>query len=128
MATRSSITGDDRNPGWTEAEIEGYFATYLGVEQVIWLDGQFGGNEDITDQHIDGFVKFASGNTIVTMSNPDLAYWYVDAQDRNKIAQAENTEGTPYTRVNLLWHSYSLRGHLKSCLGFVHSSVRGGTQ
>ena len=87
MATRSSITGDDRNPGWTEAEIEGYFATYLGVKQVIWLDGQFGGNEDITDQHIDGFVKFASGNTIVTMSNPDLAYWYVDAQDRNMIAQ-----------------------------------------
>ena len=93
MATRSSITGEDRNPGWTEAEIEDYFATYLGVEQVIWLDGQFGGNEDITDQHIDGFVKFASGNTIVTMSNPDLAYWYVDAEDRIQIAQAENTEG-----------------------------------
>lgn len=101
MATRSSITGDDRNPGLTETEIEGYFAAYLGVEQVIWLDGQFGGSEDITDQHIDGFVKFAGGNTIVTMSNPDLAYWYVDAQDRNKIAQAENAAGTPYIRVNL---------------------------
>ena len=123
MATRSSITGDDRNPGWTEAEIEGYFATYLGVEQVIWLDGQFGGNEDITDQHIDGFVKFASGNTIVTMSNPDLAYWNVDAQDRNKIAQAENTEGTPYTRVNLPLTQNTVQTTWGMDLGFRSSYV-----
>jgi agmatine deiminase len=123
MATRSSITGDDRNPGWTEAEIEGYFATYLGVEQVIWLDGQFGGNEDITDQHIDGFVKFASGNTMVTMSNPDLAYWYVDAQDRNKISQAENTEGTPYTRVNLPLTQNTVQTTWGMDLGFRSSYV-----
>ena len=43
MATRSSITGEDRNPDLTESEIEAYLSTYLGVEQIIWLDGQFGG-------------------------------------------------------------------------------------
>ena len=101
MATRSSITGADRNPDLTESEIEAYFTTYLGVEQVIWLDGQFGGNEDITDQHIDGFVKFVGGHTIVTMNDADLAYWYVSSEDRNIIDQAINANGLPYSRVNL---------------------------
>jgi agmatine deiminase len=87
------------------------------------LDGQFGGNEDITDQHIDGFVKFASGNTIVTMSNPDLTYWYVDEQDRNKITQAENTEGTPYTRVNLPLTQNTVQTTWGMDLGFRSSYV-----
>ena len=101
MATRSSITGEDRNPDLTESEIEAYFNTYLGIEQVIWLDGQYGGNEDITDQHIDGFVKFVGDHTLVTMNNADLAYWYVSSGDRDIIDQASNVDGTPYTRVNL---------------------------
>ena len=83
MATRSSITGEDRNPGLTESEIEAYLNTYLGVEQIIWLDGQYGGNEDITDQHIDGFVKFVGDHTLVTMNNADLAYWYVSLRPRH---------------------------------------------
>ncbi|MEZ7838317.1 MAG: agmatine deiminase family protein [Flavobacteriales bacterium] len=58
MLTRSSITGDDRNPNLTEEEIENYMTTYLGLTNFIWLDGMFGGWEDITDQHIDGFAKF----------------------------------------------------------------------
>jgi len=101
MATRSSITGEDRNPDLTESEIEAYFNTYLGVEQIIWLDGQFGGNEDITDQHIDGFVKFVGSHTLVTMNDADLAYWYVSPADRDIIDQASNADGTPFIRVNL---------------------------
>lgn len=101
MATRSSITGTDRNPGLTEEEIEAFFSMYLGAEQIVWLDGQFGGLEDITDQHIDGFVKFTGDNTMVTMSNPDLAYWYVSASDRDILDGAENVNGIPYMRVNL---------------------------
>jgi len=101
MATRSSITGDDRNPGLTEAEIESYLETYLGVSQIIWLDGHYGGEEDITDLHIDGFVKFANNNVLVTMDDSDLDYWYVDSDDRAIIDSAVNHEGIPYTRINL---------------------------
>ena len=101
MATRSSITQDDRNPDLTESEIEAYLSEYLGIEQFIWLDGQFGGSEDITDQHIDGFVKFVGSHTIVTMNNDDLEYWYVSASDRAIIDIAENVDGASYERVNL---------------------------
>jgi len=123
MATRSSVTGDDRNPGLTEADIESYFETYLGIEQVIWLDGQYGGNEDITDQHIDGFVKFAGGNTMVTMDDADLAYWYVSSADRNIIDQAANANGIPYTRVNLPLTQYPVETTWGLNLGFRSSYV-----
>ena len=48
MATRTSITGPDRNPDLTEAQIEDYLQEYLGVTNFVWLDGQFGGLDDIT--------------------------------------------------------------------------------
>lgn len=123
MATRSSITGDDRNPGLTESEIETYFNAYLGIQQVIWLDGQYGGNEDITDQHIDGFVKFVGGNTLVTMDDADLAYWYVSSTDRDIIDQASNANGTPYTRVNLPLTQYPVQTTWGQNLGFRSSYV-----
>ena len=123
MATRSSITGDDRNPGLTETEIEAYLSQYLGVQQIIWLDGQFGGDEDITDQHIDGFVKFAGDHTLVTMNNADLAYWYVSVGDRNIIDQAENAEGTIYTRVNLPLTQFPVQTTWGQSVGFRSSYV-----
>ena len=39
---------------------ENYLTSYLGVTNFIWLDGAFGGLLDITDMHIDGFVKFVN--------------------------------------------------------------------
>lgn len=123
LATRSSITGDDRNPGLTEAEIENYLSQYLGVQQIIWLDGQFGGSEDITDQHIDGFVKFVGNHTLVTMNDADLAYWYVSATDRNIIDQASNLEGVPYTRVELPLTQYPVQTTWGQSVGFRSSYV-----
>ena len=123
MATRSSITGEDRNPDLTESEIEAYLTTYLGVEQVIWLDGQFGGNEDITDQHIDGFVKFVGGHTLVTMNDADLAYWYVSSEDRNIIDEAINANGLPYSRVNLPLTQEPVQTTWGKSIGFRSSYV-----
>jgi agmatine deiminase len=101
MATRSSITGADRNPGWTEAQIEDYMEEYLGVTNFVWLDGMFGGLEDVTDQHIDGFAKFHGNNTIVTMSHIDLSYWYVSVSDIAVLYNSANTDGVQYEIVVL---------------------------
>ena len=123
IATRSSITGEDRNPELTEAEIEDYLSQYLGAQQIIWLDGEFGGTEDITDQHIDGFVKFVGNHTLVTMNDADLAYWYVGTGDRNIIDQAANTEGTPYQRVNLPLTQFPVQTTSGQNVGFRSSYV-----
>jgi len=54
MATRSSVTHSSRNPGLTEAQIENYLTSNMGITNFIWLDGVYG--SEITDMHIDGFV------------------------------------------------------------------------
>jgi len=101
MMTRSSVSAADRNPNLTETQIENYMTTYLGLTNFIWLDGQFGGNLDITDMHIDGFAKFIDSTIIVTMSNADLTYWGLSSQDIATLTSATNINGTPYTYVTL---------------------------
>ena len=101
ILTRSAITGADRNPNLTEEQIEDYMTTYLGVSNFIWLDGAFGGLDDITDMHIDGFVKFLNMDTIVTMSNSDLTYWGLSIQDIVTLNSATNVNGSPYFFITL---------------------------
>jgi hypothetical protein len=97
MATRSSVTHSSRNPSLTEAQIEDTLTTYMGITKFIWLDGVYG--QDITDMHIDGYVKFANDSTIVTMDSTDLDYWYVSGPEIDIIYNATNTSGDSYNIV-----------------------------
>lgn len=97
IATRSAVTHWSRNPGLTEAQIENYMSTYLGFTKFIWLDGVYG--QDITDHHIDGFVKFANDSTIVTMDSTDLDYWMVTESEMDLIYDATNVNNEPYDIV-----------------------------
>jgi len=99
FATRSSVTHSSRNPSLTEAQIEDTLTTYMGITKFIWLDGIYG--QDITDQHIDGFVKFANDSTIITMDSTDLAYWYVNPAEIDTIHNATNTNNDPYIVVTV---------------------------
>lgn len=99
IATKSAILNKNRNPNMTQAQAEANFTKYLGVTNFIWLDGVAG--LEITDMHIDGFVKFANKNTLVTMSEDDLLNWEVPAKDIDKIYLAKNKDGVAYNIVNL---------------------------
>jgi agmatine deiminase len=99
MATRSSITHPSRNPNLSETEIEQYLTTYMGITKFIWLDGVYG--VEITDMHIDGFVKFANDSTIVTMNNADLIYWYVTPNEIDLIYNATNVDDEAFEIVKL---------------------------
>ncbi|MCS7480327.1 agmatine/peptidylarginine deiminase [Umezawaea endophytica] len=63
IATESSIVNDNRNPGRTRAELEADLKALLGVSEVIWFPGVRGA--DITDGHIDGFVRFTGPGAVV---------------------------------------------------------------
>jgi len=97
MATRSSVTHSSRNPGLTETQIENYLSTNMGISNFIWLDGVYG--SEITDMHIDGFVKFANDSTIVTFNNSDLQYWELSLQDIETLLNAKNISGVAYNFV-----------------------------
>jgi len=97
FATRSSVTDSSRNPTLSETEIENYLTTFMGIDRFIWLDGVVG--QDITDMHIDGFVKFANDSTIVTMDSTDLDYWLVNPAEIETIYGATNANGNSYQLV-----------------------------
>ncbi len=101
MATRSSTLENERNPNLTQAEFESVLTTHLGVTKFIWLDGAYGGQDDITDMHIDGFARFGLNHTLVTMSRSDLSYWGLSGADINTLYQASNINGAPYRFVPL---------------------------
>ena len=99
MATRSSITHSSRNPNLTEQQIEDSLTRYAGFTNFIWLDGVYG--LEITDMHIDGFVKFADENTIVTMDSLDLVYWDVPSNDIGTLYAGTNATGSSYNFIYL---------------------------
>lgn len=94
MAKRSSILNNNRNPGWTQAEVEEYFTTYLGVTNFIWLEGVKGG--DITDDHIDGTARFVNGNTIITYTPAES-----DPDEYAILSNATDVNGNLYDIVHL---------------------------
>ncbi len=99
LATRSSVTHSSRNPNLTEQQIEGYLSDYMGFSKFIWLDGVYG--SEITDQHIDGFARFANDTTIVTLNAADLTYWEVTLADQAVLNNATNVNNEPYTFVTV---------------------------
>ncbi len=101
MATRSSILEPDRNPGLSEAELEGVLAHHLGIDNFIWLDGRPGGDADITDTHIDGFARFGDSGTLVTMRRGALRYWGLSHADVDTLYDAADAGGVPYSLVYL---------------------------
>lgn len=106
MACKSSIISQSppnsvRNPGMTQSQAETIFTQYLGVTKFIWLDGNVGDPNDVTDFHIDGFAKFLNDDTLVTMNNADLTYWGASASDIATLYGASNANSIVYTKVYL---------------------------
>ena len=97
MATRSSITHASRNPNLSETQIENYLTTNMGITKFIWLDGVYG--QEITDMHIDGVMKFANENTIVTMNNTDLLYWGLLQTDIDILYAATDINNEAYNFI-----------------------------
>jgi agmatine deiminase len=59
----------ERNPGFTKADYEKYFAQYLGVSKTVWLEG--GVNGDDTHGHIDDAARFVAPGVVVAVLDED---------------------------------------------------------
>jgi agmatine deiminase len=70
-----------RNPGYHREDYEQVFATYLGIEKVMWLGQGIAGDD--THGHVDDITRFVAPNTIVTMIEPN-------SKDKNHVPLQEN--------------------------------------
>ncbi|MDP4797898.1 MAG: agmatine deiminase family protein [Crocinitomicaceae bacterium] len=128
MACKSSIISQSppnsiRNPGMTQSQAESVFTQYLGVTKFIWLDGNVGDPNDVTDFHIDGFAKFLNSDTLVTMNNADLVYWGASTSDISTLYGASNTNNTVYTKVYLPLTQNNVATTIGNNLGYKGSYV-----
>lgn len=69
IITRSCVLNDNRNPGWTQGEVEAELARLLGIRKVIWLPGIAG--RDITDGHTDFYARFVRPGVVVAALDED---------------------------------------------------------
>ena len=97
IITRSSVLNPNRNPGWTEAQVEDELYTTLGIEKVIWTDGIMG--MDITDAHIDFYARFASPGVVVAAreNDPSLDDYTVTRQVIADLQGATDAHGRQLT-------------------------------
>ena len=108
IITRSSVINPNRNPGWTEANVEDELYTTLGIEKVIWTEGIIG--KDITDAHIDFYARFTSpGVVVVARENDATIYDYnVTRQVIADLEGATDARGRTLT-VHILDNPSTLR-------------------
>lgn len=121
MATKSAVLNRNRNPVLTQQQAEKILKQYLGVTNFIWLDGRPG--LDVTDQHIDGFARFGSPSTIVTMNEADLLEFQVRQTDIGKILNAKDKNGKPYTFLKVPLTKFNVKTTNGKDLGYQGSYV-----
>lgn len=100
FSTLSCVNNDNRTPDFSLEEIEAYLRQYYGVTNFVWLDGVAG--MDITDNHIDGFIKVVDETLIIAAEEYNLNPEELDEDDDAKrLLTAKNAFGEPYEFIFL---------------------------
>ncbi|MGA1362103.1 MAG: agmatine deiminase family protein [Ilumatobacteraceae bacterium] len=112
MVTRTVQLDPDRNPGWTQQQVEDELSRTLGVSKVIWLErgltrdyGEFG-----TSGHVDILATFAVDGSVLVHdqrdpSHPDHA---VSREIVDVLSRSVDAAGQPLRVVPV---PAPLRGH-----------------
>ncbi|MDR9391665.1 MAG: agmatine deiminase family protein [Trueperaceae bacterium] len=96
LATRTSLLGDVRNPGWDAARTEAALRDQVGAERVVWLEG--GLVDDHTDGHVDTVARFVGPDAValVVPDADDAANGAAARANRAALAAAATADGRPY--------------------------------
>jgi len=81
LTTESCLLNPNRNPDFGREEIEEVLRQYLGVKQILWLNG--GLQDDDTDGHVDNIACFARPGVVMALNSSD-------PQDGNYAVLADN--------------------------------------
>lgn len=65
LTTKSCLLNRNRNPHYTQEEIEQYLMQFYGIDQILWLESGIEGDD--TDGHIDDLTRFVNENSVVTI-------------------------------------------------------------
>lgn len=126
LTTRSCFPNPNRNPGWTEAEIEQELKAMLGADKVIWLPGNV--EETETDGHVDGIAVFAAPG-VVLVEGADDPYdpWHAIKQANiDALRAATDAKGRKLRLIELPEADESCMIGDRFCLSYVNAYLCNG--
>jgi agmatine deiminase len=80
ITTEQCLLNKNRNPEFSQVQIEGNLKDYLGVNKIIWLKN---GTDEGTDGHIDNIACFAAPGKILALSCSDKQDTFYDKINEN---------------------------------------------
>jgi agmatine deiminase len=95
LTTTSCLLNPNRNPDLDRTAIENALCTWLGVAQLLWLEGDMAGDD--TDGHIDNLARFVTPETVVAAVEADPTdVNYAPLQDNlERLRSMTTRDGTP---------------------------------
>lgn len=101
LTTKACLLNKNRNPKYTQIEIEQILCDYFNVQKILWLDDGIIGDD--TDGHIDDIARFVDENTILTVveENKDDANYAILQENLETLKGFTNLEGKPFNIITL---------------------------
>lgn len=70
LTSKSCLLNKNRNPQYSQEEIENFLMDYYGQDQVLWVDDGIIGDD--TDGHVDDTIRFVNQDTVVTVIEENI--------------------------------------------------------
>jgi len=101
LTTKECLLSRQRNPSFTQSDIEQLLFDQLGSDRIIWLEHGYLAGDD-TDSHIDNLARFCNPTTIAYASceNDDEHYSALNKME-HELKQLKTKDGKPYQLVPL---------------------------
>lgn len=102
LTTTECLLEENRNPQYSQQEIEDILKKNFGAKRVLWLNNGYLAGDD-TDSHIDTLARLCNENTIayVGCNNPQDEHFEALQKMRTELEQFTTKNGTPYNLVEL---------------------------
>ncbi|MBK8816936.1 MAG: agmatine deiminase family protein [Methylococcaceae bacterium] len=102
LTTRQCLLNPNRNPNFSQQEIEQVLIDHLGISRFLWLDQESLDGDD-TDAHIDTLARFCSETTIAYTSCEDTEdHHYAGLKNmESQLSTLRTQDNNPYNLVAL---------------------------
>ena len=102
LTTSQCLCHHNRNPQYSQEEIENKLKQHLGAKRILWLDHGYLAGDD-TDSHIDMLARFVNQNTIVYVQCNDQEDEHYQALEKmqTQLQSFKDSQGNPYTLIPL---------------------------
>ena len=126
LTTRSCFPNANRNPDWSEAEIEQELKDMLGADKVIWLPGNV--EETETDGHVDGIATFVAPGHVLMEGEGSADHPFRDINLANLDAMDQQTDAKGREiKISVIPDAEMAESdHEKFCRSYVNSYLVNG--